>query len=107
MKDYKIRFNKLISEAAECDLIGNLAVDAAKRNSFRRLAEQYRMLAWQVKAEMDGRDPASISDREFLLRNAKEFRHLSDLSAASGQNHIKDELLRMAVECESEATEEG
>lgn len=105
MKDYKVRFDKLISEAAECDLIGHLAADAAKRNSFRRLAEQYRMLALQVKAEMDGGGPAAISDREFLLRNAKEFRDLAEVSAANGENEIKDELLRMAADCERKAAD--
>lgn len=107
MKDYKVRFDRLLADAAECDLIGSLAADATKRNNFRRLAEQYRLLALEVKAEMDGGGFSSISDREFLLRNAKDFRELADMSAANGHDDIKDELLRMAADCEKKAAEAG
>jgi hypothetical protein len=102
MQDYKTRFEKLISDAAECDLIGNLAADATKRASFRRLAEQFRALATQLKADMDG-EP-SISDREFLLRSATEFR---ELAASCGDDGMRDELLLMASDCERKAAKEN
>ena len=35
MKDW---FEKLIADAVECDLIGNLATEESKRNTFRGLA---------------------------------------------------------------------
>ena len=57
-----------------------------------------------MKAEMDSSTLSSlISDREFLLRNAKDFR---DLAAACGDDAIRDELLRMAVDCEEKAARE-
>jgi len=101
MQDCKTRFEKLITDAAECDLIGNLAADTAKRASFRRLAEQFRTMATQLKADMDG-EPSN-SDREFLLRSATELR---DLAAACGDDGMRDELLLMAADCEKKAAKE-
>ena len=103
MKDYKARFENLISDAAECELIGNLATEASKRNTLRRLAEQFRTIAMEVKAEMDGGSSSSISDRDFLLRNAKDFR---DLAASCGDEGMRNELLRMAADCEEKAVQE-
>ena len=54
MQDYKARIEKLSADAAECDLIGNLAVEEAKRKTFRRLAQQFRAIGEQLKAEMEG-----------------------------------------------------
>jgi hypothetical protein len=52
MQDFKARLEKLYADAAECDLIGNLATDASKRASFRRMAEQDRTMAAELKAEI-------------------------------------------------------
>jgi hypothetical protein len=54
MRDFKDRIDKLLNDAAECELIGRLASDQKKRTSFRRLAEQFRAIAAQLKADMDG-----------------------------------------------------
>jgi len=50
MKDIKPRLEKLIADAAECDLIGTLAADPEKREAFRRLAQQYRTMADELQA---------------------------------------------------------
>lgn len=58
MQDIKNRLEKLLTDAAECDLIGNLAADEEKRATFRKLAEQYRSMAEQMKAEIARREAA-------------------------------------------------
>ena len=52
MQDLKARLEKLMADAAECELICNLATDTAKRATFRRLAEQFRSMADEIKAEI-------------------------------------------------------
>jgi len=47
----KEELEKLLSEAADCELIGNLATDVSKRTSFRRMAEELRRRADELKAE--------------------------------------------------------
>ena len=44
------------SPTADCDLVGNLATDVAKRGRFRRLAEQFRTMASDVRAEIPLRE---------------------------------------------------
>ena len=61
MQNLTDRLEKLIADAAECDMISNLAADAAKRASFRRLAEQYRQMAEEVKAEIAERGDDNAS----------------------------------------------
>ena len=50
MEDLKNRVEKLISDAAECDLIANLATDGDKREAFKSLANQYRAMADAIRA---------------------------------------------------------
>lgn len=104
MKDYKDRFEKLLTDAADCELIGNLALDETKRATFHRLAQHFRAVGLQLKAEMDGGRAVfrPISDREFLLLNAKDFR---DLAATCDQDSVRAELLRMAADFERKAAE--
>lgn len=52
MQDLKDRLEKVTADAADCDLIGSLATDVAKRAMFRRLAEQFRAMAEDLKAEI-------------------------------------------------------
>ena len=52
MQDFKAKLEKLLAEAEDCDLIGNLAGDAAKRATFRRLAAQLREMAGQLHTEL-------------------------------------------------------
>jgi len=98
MRDFKDRIDKLMVDAADCELIGRLATDQSKRSSFRHLADQFRTIAARLKAEMDGVAVQSPeTERVFLLRYAKDFR---DLAAASHEENIRAGLLKMAEEFE-------
>ena len=50
MEDIKGKLEKLLTEAAECDMIGNLATDKAKRDLFRKLAADLRAMADDLQA---------------------------------------------------------
>jgi hypothetical protein len=56
MQDLTAKREKFLQEAADCELIGNLAADVNKRETFRRLAKQLRQLADDVAAEIAARD---------------------------------------------------
>lgn len=56
MQDLKDRLDKLLADAADCELIGNLAHDISKRATFRRLAEQFHAMADEVRAEIAQRE---------------------------------------------------
>ena len=58
MQDLVAKREKLLQEAADCELIGSLTHDAKKRETFRNLAIQLKILANGVAAE--------IADRERL-----------------------------------------
>jgi hypothetical protein len=103
VRDFKERIDKLVTDAADCDLIGSLSADASKRESFRRVAKQFRTIAAELKFEMDGTALPPMSDREFLLRHAKDFR---DLATALHEEDIRAALLRMAKEFEQKAAED-
>ena len=49
MKDMRAHLEKLRVEAAECEMIRDLATDKAKRELFDRLAQHYRVLAVEVE----------------------------------------------------------
>ncbi len=50
MKDLQDKLEKLRVEAAECELISNLATDYAKRALFARLSRQLLDMAAEVEA---------------------------------------------------------
>ena len=50
MEDLKAKLEKLLLEADDCDIIGNLAADENKRNFFRKLASQLRAMAHDIEA---------------------------------------------------------
>jgi hypothetical protein len=50
MRDLKAKLEKLRVEAADCDLISNLATDHAKRELFARLSRQLLDMAAEVEA---------------------------------------------------------
>lgn len=52
MKDYLAQVEKLRKDAAECELIRDLATDKAKREMFDRLASHLTVLADQVEMAM-------------------------------------------------------
>jgi len=60
MQDLKLKLEKLLAEATDCDMIGNLATEKAKRDLFRKLASDLRMMAQDIQAlivvreKMDG-----------------------------------------------------
>jgi hypothetical protein len=104
------RIRRLLSDAADCDLIGHLATDGAKRTTFRRLAQEFRQIAEELKRDIDrrkaGPDQRSLremSDREFLLHQARAFR---ELAAGIAEESIRSELLRLASDFEARADAE-
>lgn len=58
MQDMKFRYEKVLADAAECELVRSLAADPEKREMFGRLAEQYRRMAEALKQEMERRAAA-------------------------------------------------
>jgi hypothetical protein len=104
------RINRLLSNAADCDLIGNLATDGSKRTTFRKLAQEFRQIAAGVKRDIDHRKAGpdrlsfrEMSDREFLLYQAGAFR---ELAAGIAEEAIRSELLRLASDFEARAAAE-
>lgn len=58
MQDLKQRYEKVIADAAECELIRSLAADPEKRKMFGDLAQQYRRMADALRQEIERRDAA-------------------------------------------------
>jgi hypothetical protein len=50
MKDLRAKLEKLRADAEDCDLIGRLATDKTKRETFRKLAILLRSAAADVEA---------------------------------------------------------
>jgi hypothetical protein len=59
MKDLQAKLEQILTEAHDCDLIGNLATDQAKRATFRRMAAQFREMAEELKADIAARIAAA------------------------------------------------
>jgi hypothetical protein len=55
MQDMKARLEKLIADAAECDLIASRAAEQGKCQAFRDLAAQYRKMADAIRQTMSDR----------------------------------------------------
>lgn len=55
MEELKAKLEKLITDAAECDLIASLASEDDKRQTFRSLAAQYRVMADAIRKTIAGR----------------------------------------------------
>lgn len=56
MKDLQARVEKLLTEAAECDVVAGLATEVKERELFERLARDYRETAAEVKKIVAIRD---------------------------------------------------
>lgn len=56
MRDVKARIEKLVMDAADCEMIAQLATVAAKRRTFMRLAETYRLMADDLRAVIKSGD---------------------------------------------------
>ena len=52
MIDLASKREKFLQEAADCELIGSLALDPGKRETFRHLAKQLNKLADDLAAEI-------------------------------------------------------
>ena len=52
MKDLEAKLAKLLDDANDCDIIGNLATDPRKRASFRRMAQEFRAMADRLRADI-------------------------------------------------------
>lgn len=52
MKDMKVQAEKLRTDAAECELIRDLAISQTKRELFDRLAEHLNALAREIERAM-------------------------------------------------------
>lgn len=55
MKDMRQHLDKLRADAAECELIRDLATDPQKRDLFAKLAEHYKILAMEIERTMQDR----------------------------------------------------
>ena len=62
MQDFKARLENLLTQAAECDLIANLATDIQKRELFQKLAREYREMASDVEKIIAIRGPDKIAN---------------------------------------------
>jgi hypothetical protein len=50
VEDLQAKLEKLLTDAEDCALIGELATDARKRDLFNRLATDLRSMAFDVQA---------------------------------------------------------
>jgi heme oxygenase len=58
MQDMRTHLEKLRTDAAECQLISDLATDPVKRELFAKLAEHHRTLALEVERALEERQAA-------------------------------------------------
>lgn len=63
MQDLQGRWEKLLADAADCEIISNLAADHRKRVAFSRLASQYRAMAEAIQEEIEARKSENLSGR--------------------------------------------
>jgi hypothetical protein len=61
MNDMALTVEKLLANAEDCDLISKLATDPLKRTSFKRLADQLRLAADELKAAMEAKLQAGFA----------------------------------------------
>jgi hypothetical protein len=99
-EDLKLKIDQFLVEAADCEMIGNLATDVDKRHAFRLRASELRRLAEEVRAELIG---VQNSDVEFLQDHAVECR---ELAATVADPEIRDQLIALAADMEQRALQE-
>jgi hypothetical protein len=100
MADLKIKLDTLLSHAADCQIIGNSATDPETRDEYRERAEQFRVLAKQVRAQISERPRADVG---FLLEQATRCR---GLAAGLDDSAMKADLLALAADLEQAAKRE-
>ena len=57
MKDMQLHLDKLRMQAAECEMIRDLATDRMKRELFAKLAQHFKVLAAEVERAMNTMRP--------------------------------------------------
>jgi len=57
MKDMQLHLDKLRMQAAECEMIRDLARDKMKRELFAKLAQHFKVLAAEVERAMNTMRP--------------------------------------------------
>jgi len=62
MQDLKAKREKLLAEAAECELIANLATDPGKRSTFHHLAKRLKDLAHDLETEIAKREARDAAE---------------------------------------------
>jgi hypothetical protein len=97
MADLKIKLDNLLSHAADCQMIGSLATDAETRAQYRERADQFRVLAEQVRAQLSERPRTDI---ELLTAQAARCR---GLASGLDDDALKDDLLALAADLEETA----
>jgi hypothetical protein len=55
MQDFRAQREKFLTDAAECEMISNLATDKEKRDIFRKLADDLRKMVADLEAAMAGK----------------------------------------------------
>jgi hypothetical protein len=100
MPDLKLKLETLIAGAAECEMIGSLAADPAKRAAYRQRAQDMRELAERVRTQIGARPRRDI---QFLSEQALRCRSLAD---ALADDALKIDLLALADELEQTAMRE-
>lgn len=101
MPDLKPRLEDLLMGAAECEMVGNLATDPARRAEYRQKAEKLHALAERVRSQVVERPR---SDGEFLRQQALRCR---TLAATLTDDALKVDLLSLATELEQTAHRDG
>jgi hypothetical protein len=55
MHPIQAQIEKLLVDAAECEMLSSLATDPVKRLKFSQVAEDYRRMAHRISAEINHR----------------------------------------------------
>jgi hypothetical protein len=67
MEDLTAKLEKLLTEAEDCELIGRLATDPAKRELFKRLARDLRSMAGDIGAMIGKRTQSTTGEDSPIL----------------------------------------
>jgi hypothetical protein len=117
MEDMIAKAARLLAEAEDCDLIGNLATDEEKRHLFRKIAADLRSAAREIRAKIteQSRTPSPPrrpdfepniskqpqSDPAFLIRMAEELRQIAAL--CGDDEGIASTLFEMSADLERQS----
>ena len=97
MPDLKLKIEKLLADAADCQILGGLSVDPAKRAEYRKRADEFRELAERIRTQISERPRTDI---EFLFEQARRTR---ELARTLLDDAMKEDLLVLAADLEQTA----